>query len=124
MEEQIKLIFEEIVALDSMQTENTISFDLLKEIVSRYNVDGVLTNPNFGDVMRCCWDIMDECSEEDYMKYHFAQIYVQKGICLINKDIWPSNTYEPIDYSKIEIPALTVEALKYKYANDKRSFEN
>ena len=121
LKEVIGAILAQIIAYSGEQGLIPVPFDKLKKIVLTLNRGDILYNVNFRDVKKVYWEIVDEYEDKDFIKLHFAETYLNKGISLINEKA-PRSPRNSREISDVRMPALTVEALEYRYNNDKKSF--
>ncbi|WP_340199959.1 hypothetical protein [Ascidiimonas sp. W6] len=100
-----------------------IESGLLKKIIHKNNRSKVLSTAGVRSVKQAYWEIVDEAStEENFRKLHHAEPYLNKGIALLSNTGAKSLRVPNVEIKDVKMPALNVEALEYRYNNDKESF--
>jgi hypothetical protein len=121
LREVIDAILNDIINFTSANSQVHVPIDEIKSMISERDKNKVLTDVNFGEVKQAYWEIVDKCeSEESYSKIHSAETYLNKGIAVLNERerSFISQNENSISDSRVST-GLTVEALRYRYNNDK-----
>ncbi len=103
---------------------------VLKSIVIENDPNQLLSSAGIRSVKQAYWEIIDaETSEVSFQQLHQAEPYLNKSIALVSQvkasSIAKTRVLRPLteaQLNEVKMPALNVEALKYRYNNDKESF--
>lgn len=97
---------------------------VLKNIVKANDPHQLLSTAGIMSVKKAYWEIIDaETSVSGFQKLHQAEPYLNKSIALVSQE--KTTVVKPLTAAQIKevkMPALNVEALQYRYNNDKESF--
>lgn len=97
---------------------------VLKSIVKKNDPNQILVSAGIKSVKKAYWEIIDaETSETGFRKLHRAEPYLNKGIALVSQaNVRAIKPLTDEQMKEVKMPALNVEALEYRYNNDKESY--
>lgn len=106
----------EVISVNS-DSGQPIQADHLRNIVENHNIHK-MDSQTFREAY---WSVADNLDEREFSKYYRAESYLQKGRSLVEgsgrEEHQPKGDYEN------NMPMLDMDALRYRYNNDKESFK-
>lgn len=90
--------------------------DELKHLFEESDQYDLLSRASIPEIKEVYWDIAHESNEQDYFKLYLVEPTLNDGLSLVNDSL---KEKAKVKRRSNQVPILTVEALEYKYNNDK-----
>lgn len=120
LKDVVRNVLWKLIDYSEKKKTSVVPPDELKHLFKESDQCDLLSRASIPEIKEVYWNIAHESNAQDYFKLYLVEPTLNDGLSLINEEYsLKEKEKTKVKRRSNQVPILTLEALEYKYNNDK-----